>query len=91
MSYFDELYNAIQDPVILHYIVYPKPWLKEYSLPYKCEWMKYQNRTKWAGMKQKHMKNWLTYLFKKRFVICWVNLFILFVKICQNISRNPPN
>ncbi|WP_455634895.1 glycosyltransferase family 8 protein [Parabacteroides sp.] len=65
MDYFSELDNAIQNPVVLHYIAYPKPWLKEYDLPYKCEWIKYQNRTKWAGMKQKHMKKWLTCLLKK--------------------------
>lgn len=64
-DFWKELKEAIKDPVILHYVTYPKPWLKECDLPYRAEWLKYIELTEWNSLKFDHMKGWKIYIFKK--------------------------
>lgn len=64
-DFWKELKEAIYDPVILHYVSFPKPWLKECCLPYKGEWMKYKQMTEWANDNLKHMKGWRIHILKK--------------------------
>lgn len=66
-EFFEEIESAIQDPVILHYVAYPKPWLRECDLFYQSEWTKYQDMTEWAGLRKQHMKGWIVYSLKKIF------------------------
>lgn len=64
-DFWKELKEAIKDPVILHYVTYPKPWLKECDLPYREEWLKYIEQTEWNSLTFDHMKGWKIYIFKK--------------------------
>lgn len=49
-EYENELNEAIQNPIILHFTSRLKPWNKECDHPYKNEFFKYQNLTQWKGM-----------------------------------------
>ncbi len=52
-KYEDEVKEAIADPVIIHFTSREKPWHKymRYPHPYKSSFVKYQNQTKWKGIK----------------------------------------
>mgnify|MGYP002524195116 CR=1 FL=1 len=52
-KYVDEVNEAIADPVIIHFTSREKPWYKymRNPHPYKSSFVKYQNQTKWKGIK----------------------------------------
>jgi len=52
-KYEEELKEAIADPVIIHFTSREKPWYKymRNPHPYKSSFVKYQNQTKWKGVK----------------------------------------
>lgn len=52
-KYEDEVKEAIADPVIIHFTTREKPWYKymRNPYPYKSSFVKYQNQTKWKGIK----------------------------------------
>ena len=52
-KYEDEVKEAISDPVIIHFTSREKPWYKymRNPHPYKSSFVKYQNQTKWKGVK----------------------------------------
>ena len=52
-KYEDEIKEAIADPVVIHYASREKPWYKymRNPHPYKSSFVKYQNKTKWKGIK----------------------------------------
>ena len=50
----DEIVEAVNDPVIIHYIFKDKPWIS-YSRPhhpYRSSFLKYQKQTVWRGRRQ---------------------------------------
>ena len=57
----DELKEAIADPVIVHFTSIDKPWhaYMRYPHPYRNTFFKYQNQTKWKGIKieKRQLKN----------------------------------
>lgn len=46
-EYETELYEAINDPYIIHYTSSCKPWKKKCTNPYKNEFLKYKMMTQW--------------------------------------------
>ena len=54
-KYEKELIAAFTDPVIVHFIA-DKPWYayQRNSHPFQSTWYKYQNQTKWKGIKYEH-------------------------------------
>lgn len=52
-KYEDEVKEAIADPVIIHFTSREKPWYvyMRNPHPYKNSFVKYQNQTKWKGLK----------------------------------------
>lgn len=52
-KYEDEIKEAIADPVIIHFTSREKPWYNymRNPHPYKSSFVKYQNQTKWKGIK----------------------------------------
>jgi lipopolysaccharide biosynthesis glycosyltransferase len=52
-KYEDEIKEAIADPVIIHFASREKPWYVYMCdpHPYKNSFVKYQNQTKWKGIK----------------------------------------
>lgn len=61
--YWDELYDAIKDPYILHYTCVLKPWFIECNHPFKDEYAKYEKlvdkkikRKRFASRKQRIMQ-----------------------------------
>lgn len=53
-KYFKDLEEAIINPTIIHYTSALKPWWKDCKHPYKNEWWKYLQMTKWKGYKAKY-------------------------------------
>lgn len=49
-EYEDELNEAIQNPIILHFTSRLKPWNRGCDHPYKNEFFKYQKMTQWKDM-----------------------------------------
>ena len=47
-EYDEEIKATISNPMIIHYTG-PKPWQKGCNHPYKAEFFKYQNKTKWKN------------------------------------------
>lgn len=50
---FEELEEAIKDPVVIHYTSSLKPWYSDCEHPYMGEWRKYLSMTEWSGMKMR--------------------------------------
>ena len=52
-KYEDEVKEAIADPVIIHFASHEKPWdvYMRNPHPYMSSFVKYQNQTKWNGIK----------------------------------------
>ena len=48
-EYEDELEEAINSPCIIHYVDPMKPWIKGCDHPYKSEFFKYRQLTKWKN------------------------------------------
>lgn len=48
-EYENELNEAITDPYIIHYIACKKPWVKGCTHPYKSEYFKYRQLTRWKN------------------------------------------
>lgn len=51
--YVDELYDevgvAMQDPVVIHYCMYGKPWQLYFYVPYVKVWRFYKNKSQWRN------------------------------------------
>lgn len=66
-----EIYKAIKDPYIIHYIFVPKPWFKDCDHPYKDEFIKYKSLTEWKDtvMERYYMKTLnIKYYLKKALI-----------------------
>ena len=46
-EYEDELRDAISKPCVIHYLNREKPWMKGCDHPFKLEFFKYRQLTKW--------------------------------------------
>lgn len=55
-KYKDEIMEARMNPDVLHFSTSEKPWhvYQRYPHPYSSTWYKYQDRTKWKGIKYEH-------------------------------------
>ncbi len=45
-----EIDAALANPLIIHYVVGPKPWQRDCIHPYRAEFLKYRAKTQWSGM-----------------------------------------
>lgn len=50
---FEEMEQAIKDPVIIHYSSSLKPWYSDCVHPYRGIWLKYLAMTEWVGVRMK--------------------------------------
>lgn len=56
-KYWKEMYEAAENPVILHYTnSFLKPWYKECTHPKKDLYWKYKSLSPWKNQKMKHVK-----------------------------------
>lgn len=46
-DYFDEALEARENPVIVHYACWPRPWFKDQKAPYADEWMSFIDASGW--------------------------------------------
>ena len=69
-KYWAEMYDAVKNPVILHYNGSIKPWHKECTHPDKELYQEYKSLSPWRGKKKQHVK------LKKRIKIVGINLLI---------------
>lgn len=55
-KYWEDMYEAAKNPVILHYTGIIKPWFKECTHPKKDLYWKYKSLSPWRGQKIGHVK-----------------------------------
>lgn len=67
-EYETELSEAINDPFIIHYTGTYKPWRKKCTNPYKDEFIKYKNLTKWRNTPLWKAPNVSWYIKVKKFL-----------------------
>ena len=88
-KYEDEVKEAIADSVIIHFTSREKPWHKymRYPHPYKSSFVKYQNQTKWKGIK-------IEIRSLKNRVRNYIGDFLRYIKILPSLESryigNPP-
>lgn len=61
-EYEEQIKEAQNTPVIIHFTYIPKPWFKDCKNPYKKEFERYRSLTIWKNMKEKKHGNILTNL-----------------------------
>lgn len=78
-----QIKNAIQNPVLIHFIGNDKPWFKESKIPYLNEWIFFYNISVW---KNKKIKSKFSSNKKLRFKIL-INDFLAMLKLMKPFKK----
>lgn len=78
-KYWAEIYEAAENPVILHYTLC-KPWFKECTHPKKELYQKYKSLSPWKNKKMQHVE------FRKRMKNVGINLLVKLGLIANRLN-----
>lgn len=75
---YSDIYDSVEQRVIIHYLSSVKPWHRECDHPLKNEWLKYMSISEWNNYRIRYKLNWkqrLVYRLKLiiRYIFCMVS------------------